>query len=78
MSPLNRDGQSCSAAGDVPRTGLSERRILGSLPRLLALELVGEGRQQQHDLVGGATQRSLAILQVSAPDTMADSPRTGL
>lgn len=34
------------------------------MPGLLALELVGESGERQHDLVGRRVERALAILQV--------------
>ena len=51
-------------AGDVAGLRLPLHRVVGALPRLLALELVGERRQRQHDLVGGGVERPLAVLEV--------------
>ena len=51
-------------ARDVARLRLPQHRVVRALPRLLALELVGERRQRQHDFVGRAVERALAVLEV--------------
>jgi hypothetical protein len=48
----------------VPGACLPHHRVGRALPGLLALEFVGEGREAQHDLVRGAVERALAILEV--------------
>ena len=53
-----------AAPSDVARSGLAKHRIVGPLPRLLALELVGESGQRQHDFVGWAVECALAVLEV--------------
>jgi hypothetical protein len=52
------------APANVPGFGLTLHRIVGALPRFLPLEFVGKRRERQHDLVGGAVQRPLAVFEV--------------
>lgn len=51
-------------AGDVAGTGLPEHRVVRPLSSLLALQLVSECGQRQHDLVGGAVERALPVFEV--------------
>ena len=55
-----------------PALAFRMHRVVRPLPRLLALEFVGERRQRQHDLVGRAVERPLAVLEVE------EHPHAGL
>src|SRR3974390_186792 len=59
-----------TAAGHVAGLCLPIHRVAGALACLLALKLIGERGERQHDLVGGGVQRPLAILHVE-PDVYA-------
>src|SRR5881628_3769902 len=52
------------AAGHVERLRLPEHGVVRALPGLLPLHLRGEVGQREHDLVHGAVERALAIIEV--------------
>jgi hypothetical protein len=52
------------AASHLPGFGLPKHRVVRALPGLFSLELVGERRQREHDLVGRTVEGALAVLEV--------------
>ena len=61
-----------ASASHMPRTSLALHRVVRPLACLLALELVRERGQRQHDLVGRTVERALAIFKVK------EHPHAGL
>src|SRR5262249_7082967 len=51
-------------ARDMAGAGFPLHRVVRALPGLLALELVCERREREHDLVGRRIERALAILEI--------------
>jgi hypothetical protein len=53
-----------ATACDVAGLRLPLHGVVGPLPRLFALEFIGEGCEREQDLVSGGVERPLTVLEI--------------